>query len=128
MFEGLKKCNKSLINLLSFQFHQTLENKKDTIKTLKTELAWAMSKQAEMEYEKTCKEVTLQSQKIEKAENLIQKERSTQRKLESEKAGIEREVQDFAKVSHELENVLDGYKENLRTAKEGRFLYLATVL
>ena len=91
---------KSLIDLVSFQFHQTLENKKDTIKTLKTELAWAMSKQAEMEYEKTCKEVKLQSQKIEKAENLIQKEQSSQRKLENEKAGIEKEVQDFAKVSH----------------------------
>ena len=87
-----------------------------------------MSKQAEMEYEKTCKEVTLQSQKIEKAENLIQKERSQQRKLESEKAGIEKEVQDFAKVSHELENVLDGYKENLRAAKDGKFLYLETIL
>ena len=109
-----------MIDLLFFQFHQTLENKKDTIKTLKTELAWAMSKQAEMEYEKTCKEVTLQSQKIEKAENLIQKERSMQRKLESEKAGIEKEVQDFAKNSHELENVLNGYKENLKAAKEGK--------
>ena len=116
------------IDLLSFQFHQTLENKKDTIKTLKTELAWAMSKQAGMEYEKSRKEVTLQSQKIDKAENLIQKERSSQRKLETEKAGIEKEVQDFAKVSQELENVLDGYKENLRAAKDGKYLYLANIL
>ena len=97
-----------------------MENKKDTIKNLKTELAWTMSKQAEMEYQKTCKDVALQNQKIEKAENLIQKEQSVQIKLKNEKCDIEKTIQEFAKDSNEVENVINGYKENLRSAKEGK--------
>jgi DNA repair ATPase RecN len=41
-----------------YQFHQTLENKKEAITTLKTELAWSMAKQAEAEYSKASKEMT----------------------------------------------------------------------
>ena len=40
-----------------YQFHQSLENKKESIQKLKTELAWSMSKKTEAEHAKTSREV-----------------------------------------------------------------------
>ena len=78
-----------------------------------------MSKQAEVEYAKTCKEVTLQNQKIEKANDLIHKEKSAQQHLKNEKYGVEKDYERFSNDADEIENVLNGYKENIRAAKEG---------
>ena len=82
-----------------------------------------MSKQAEAEYTKTSREVSQQEQKIEKANQQIEKEQETQQNLREQKLRIEKEIQVLAKESDEFEDILNGYKENLKLAKEGK-LYL----
>ena len=108
-----------MLYLFFFQFHQTLENKKETIKTLKTELAWSMTKQAEADYTKASKEMAQQEQKIEKANELIQKELKLEQDLKKETESIVEEKNLLTKECNEFETVLNGYKENLRLAKEG---------
>ena len=81
-----------------------------------------MSKQAEVEYAKTCKEVAVQNQKIEKANDLIQREQSAHKHLQNEKYRVEKEVLKFSNDSNEVENVINGHTENLRVAKEGNLL------
>ena len=49
--------------LFYIQFHQSLEDKKENIVRLKTELAWSMAKQAEVEFSKASKEIDQQEHK-----------------------------------------------------------------
>merc|ERR1719167_641881 len=100
-----------------YQFHQTLENKRDSIVTLKAELAWAMCKQAESEYLKVCKDITVQNQKIEKAKEEMNNSATEEQNLKKEKSMIEKEIQTLAKDSTSLDEVINGYKENVKTAK-----------
>ena len=62
-----------------------------------------------------------QEQKIEKANTQIQKEAAVQQNLKQEKTSVEKEIHVLGKESNEFENVINGYKENLRLAKEGKF-------
>ena len=79
-----------------------------------------MAKQAEMEYTKASKESFQQEQKIEKANEQIQKEQLAQQNLKKEKISVEKTIQVLAKELDEFENTLTGYKENLKMAKEGK--------
>ena len=101
-----------------------------------------MAKQAETEYSKARKEMDQQQHKIDKATDEIQNEVKVQQNLKKEKTVIEQEIHALAKEADELENVLNGYKENVRLAKEGiitvdffkmskfypTFLYLHTII
>ena len=80
-----------------------------------------MVKQAETDYSKSSKEMAQQEQKIEKANTQIQKEAAVQQNLKQEKTSVEKEIHVLGKESNEFENVINGYKENLRLAKEGKF-------
>ena len=60
-----------------------------------------------------------QQQKIEKANNEIQTEITTQQNLKKEKNTIELEIHALAKEADGLENIINGYKENAKIAKEG---------
>ena len=95
------------------------------ITTLKTELAWSMAKQAESEYYKSSKEMLQHQHKIEKAKDEIQNEIAVQENLKKEKTIIEHEIHSLAKEADEFENVLNGYTENAKLAKEGITKYVA---
>ena len=107
-------------SLFYIQFHQSLEDKKENIVKLKTELAWSMAKQAEVEFSKASKEIEQQEQKIIKANDYIEKELKQQQNLKNEKLEVEKDVQELAKKSDNFEYVLNGCKENLRLAREGK--------
>ena len=66
------------------------------------------------------------SQKIEKANKQIEKEQEVQQNLREQKLSIEKEIQVLAKESDEFEDILNGYKENLKLAKEVKF-YLRSI-
>jgi chromosome segregation ATPase len=91
-----------------YQFHQTLENKRETVTKLKTELAWSMAKQAELEFSKASKEMAQQEQKIEKANGYIEKDAITQQNLKKEKLAVEKDIQQLAKESDEFEKGKEG--------------------
>ena len=78
-----------------------------------------MTKQAEADYTKASKEMAQQEQKIEKANELIEKELKLQQDLKKETESIVEEKNVLTKECNEFETVLNGYKENLRLAKEG---------
>ena len=78
-----------------------------------------MTKQAETEYSKSSKDMLQQQQKIEKANDEIQNEIKIQQNIKKEKNTIELEIHALAKEADELENILNGYKENAKVAKEG---------
>ena len=80
-----------------------------------------MAKQAEAEFSKSAKEMAVQEQKIEKANEQMLKEVTVQQNLKKEKLAVEKEIHHIAKQSDELENGLNGYKENLKLAKEGNY-------
>ena len=84
-----------------------------------------MSQQAEAEYTKASREVSQQEQKIDKANKQIEKEQETQQNLREQKLRIEKEIQVLAKESDEFEDILNGYKENLKLAKEGKFYLIS---
>ena len=84
-----------------------------------------MSQQAEAEYTKASREVSQQEQKIDKANKQIEKEQETQKNLREQKLSIEKEIQALAKESDEFEDILNGYKENLKLAKEGKFYLIS---
>ena len=83
-----------------------------------------MAKQAEVEFSKASKEIEQQEQKIIKANDYIEKELKQQQNLKNEKLEVEKDVQELAKKSDNFEYVLNGCKENLRLAREGKFLLL----
>ena len=79
-----------------------------------------MAKQAEVEFSKACKEIEQQEQKIIKANDYIEKELKQQQNLKNEKLAVEKDIHELAKKSDNFEYVLNGCKENLRLAREGK--------
>ena len=79
-----------------------------------------MAKQAEAEFSKASKEIDQQEQKIMKANDYIEKELKQQENLRSEKLAIEKDIHVLAKKADNFEYVLNGCKENLRLAREGK--------
>ena len=79
-----------------------------------------MAKQAEVEFSKASKEIEQQQQKIIKANDYIEKELKQQQNLKNEKLAVEKDIHELAKKSDNFEYVLNGCKENLRLAREGK--------
>ena len=79
-----------------------------------------MAKQAEVEFSKASKEIEQQEQKIIKANDYIEKELKQQQNLKREKLAVEKDIHELAKKSDNFEYVLNGCKENLRLAREGK--------
>ena len=79
-----------------------------------------MAKQAEVEFSKASKDIEQQEQKIIKANDYLEKELKQQQNLKNEKLAVEKDIHELAKKSDNFEYVLNGCKENLRLAREGK--------
>ena len=79
-----------------------------------------MAKQAEVEFSKASKDIEQQEQKIIKANDYLEKELKQQQNLKNEKLEVEKDIHELAKKSDNFEYVLNGCKENLRLAREGK--------
>ena len=112
-----------------YEFFESLDGKRDNIKLMKKELAWAVVRECEQDMEETSKEVEKENKKVELVETRIAAIKKQDKTWREKKKKIESEIQDIdrnlkpaeeevTRLKRELTSRADRTRKSLRSVAD----------